>query len=374
MDPVMRAARVFLMEAETLWRERPERVLPLVAEASERGEVVKALRLAELAPENRTPLFLYEAPFAEAEPYFDGLTEAIERDYEAVRKGVADEGVELPPLSANAVALGPLKRAVLTMEQVAARLGERFAGATFALVPAQVGNDPAWRESVRALDHTPRSPRVRVAVYAPPGGPLDDALAEEGARFYVDQGELMAFIAEQGSAAGEDPATEDGPATAIASKLRALLLAAGASTTAQQHTVAAQRYEEAATLCVGEGCVLEEAMARMGRGGACLAAEAPDLAGESYRKAAVLAEGEKAWALACQAWLGVGGAYLLEDAHALAAVSYRAAAEAARRAEIAPLRAQALRMASTCLERLGREADAAGARTEAENLERRIIE
>ena len=66
MDPVMRAARVFLMEAETLWRERPERVLPLVGEASERGEMVKALRLAELAPENRRPLFLYEAPSLEA--------------------------------------------------------------------------------------------------------------------------------------------------------------------------------------------------------------------------------------------------------------------------------------------------------------------
>ena len=120
--------------------------------------------------------------------------------------------------------------------------------------------------------------------------------------------------------------------------------------------------------------MLEEAMARMGKGGAYLAAEAPDLAGESYRKAAGLAEEEEAWALACQAWLGVGGAYLLEEAHALAAVSYRSAAEAAQRAEIAPLRAQALRMASTCLQRLGREGDADAARIEAENLERGIIE
>jgi tetratricopeptide (TPR) repeat protein len=366
MDPIMRAARVFLMDAAALWRERPQRVLPLVAEASERGEMVKALRLAELAPENRRPLFLYEAPFTEAEVYFNGLTEAIGRDYEAVRKGVAQEGVEVPPFSVSPIALGPLERAALAMAAAAALLGDRFDGATVALVPGRVESGPAWRESVRALDRMARSQRVRLAVYAPPGGPLRDALREEGAHFHVDQDELMAFLAGQGGAA----AAEGGPVTAIGSRLRALLLAASASTTAREHAVAAQRYEDTAALCASEGRVLEEAMARMGRGGACLAAEVPELAVESYRKAAGLAEGEQAWALACQAWLGVGGAYLLEDAHALAAVSYRSAAEAARRAEIAPLRAQALRMASTCLQRLGREGDADASRVEAERLER----
>ena len=57
------------------------------------------------------------------------------------------------------------------------------------------------------------------------------------------------------------------------------------------------------------------------------------------------------------------------DANALAAVTYRAAAEAARRAEIAPLGAQALRMASMCLQRLGRDDDANAARSEAERLD-----
>ena len=229
MDPVMRAARVFLADADALWRERPERVLPLIAEASERGEMAKALRLAELAPENRTPLFLYEAPFAEAEPYFDGLTEAIERDYEAVRKGVANEGVELPPFAMNAIALGPLERAALAMERAAALLGERFDGATFALVPERVENGPAWRDSVRALDPMARSQRVRLAVHAPPGERFDGALAEDGARFHIDQEELTTFLVEQADPAGGDPAAEGGPGAAIGRNVRALLLSAAAS-------------------------------------------------------------------------------------------------------------------------------------------------
>src|SRR5690348_1034673 len=113
MDPITRAARAFLAEAKAFWRAWPERVLPMIAEPSERGELVKALRLAELAPENRWPLFLCEAPFIDARTYFDGLEEAIRHDYEAIREGVADEGVILPAFSMNGMALGPVGRAVL---------------------------------------------------------------------------------------------------------------------------------------------------------------------------------------------------------------------------------------------------------------------
>ena len=150
MDPVMRAVRVFLAEMDTLWWERPERVLPLLAEPSSRSDVVRALRLGELAPENRRPLFLYEEPFTEAEAYFGGFTAAIERDYAAVRKGVAAEGVNLPAFSVEAGALAPVERAVLGMERAVGRLGERFDGATFALVPPTWGTTPLARERPRA--------------------------------------------------------------------------------------------------------------------------------------------------------------------------------------------------------------------------------
>jgi hypothetical protein len=365
MDPVMRAARVFLGEAEALWRERPARGLPLVAEPSERAELVKALRLGELLPENRRPLFLYEEPFTEAEVYFRGFAAAIEHDYALVRKGAASEGVKLPAFSLEAAAVAPVERAVLWMERAAALLGERLDGATFALVPAQVHDEAAWRESVCALEQAPRTPRARLAVYAPPGGPLDGALGDEGARFHVDEDALWSFIGERGA---DGPSQE--PQAAPRAELRRLLLAAVKSTKAQQHTAAARSYEDAATLCAAEGLVLEEAMARMGLGGVCLAAGAAELAAESYTKAAALAKGKNARALECQAWMGAGGAYLVEDTFALATVSYRAAAEAARQAEIAPLRVQALRMVSTCLQRLGRDEDAEAARVEAETLER----
>ena len=38
MDPIMRAAQAFLEDTEAGWRQRPARVLPLVAAPSERGD------------------------------------------------------------------------------------------------------------------------------------------------------------------------------------------------------------------------------------------------------------------------------------------------------------------------------------------------
>ena len=116
MDPITRAAKVFFAEAKAFWRARPGHVLPIIAEPSERGELLKALLLAELAPENRRPLVLYEAPFVEPSAYFTGLVRAIEVQYEEIRKGVAEEGVVLPSFSGAAMMLDPVESAILAAE------------------------------------------------------------------------------------------------------------------------------------------------------------------------------------------------------------------------------------------------------------------
>jgi hypothetical protein len=99
-------------------------------------------------------------------------------------------------------------------------------------------------------------------------------------------------------------------------------------------------------------------MVLAGLGGAFVAAQTPELAIESYSKAAGLAEQARAWTLACHAWFGAGGAYLVRGSYGPAAVAYRAAESAAKQAEIAALRIEALRMTGACLVRAGDEKDA----------------
>jgi hypothetical protein len=198
VDPILRAASEFSAEAEAFWRADPGRVLPMVAGEGERGEIVKALRLQELALGNRRPLFLHEEPFKGPRAYFDGLTDAIRQDYAKIREGVAEEGVTLPlfpAISRGAPRTSdPMERAVFTAALAAGLLGDRFQGLCLSLVPPSVADPLGWRESIAALRRLQLPLRVRLAVFAPPGGPLDGVFDARGARLRIDDDELRDYI------------------------------------------------------------------------------------------------------------------------------------------------------------------------------------
>ena len=180
VDPITRASRAFLAEADAFWRAGKGPLLPMIAAASARGDLVKTLRLAELALSNRRPLFVYEEPFVDARVWAAGLAAAIAGDYQAVREGAEKEGVTLPPFPAAGEGPSekdpPLARAVWAMERAAALLAERLDGVLVALLPKTVADARAYREAVATLAAIRFSPRVRLAVHAPPGGPLDGVL------------------------------------------------------------------------------------------------------------------------------------------------------------------------------------------------------
>lgn len=317
MDPITRATQGFAADVEAFWRAHPGRLLPLIAEEEDRALVVQALRLREAAPDNRRPIVVHEEPFATADVYFARLAEHVAEHYEAVREGVAAEGVALGAFEETSGP--PMERAAMALERAAHLLGEGFDGLVVALIPAHVEDVAAWREGVRSLGAAPWSPRVRIAVLSPPVGPLVDVLGDEGARLDIDTGAALAFVA------GAEGST----------KLRSLLLAGAAKSDAGEHEAAAARYSEAADLCAAE-IPAEEAGARMMLGSALMAAKRLDDAAESYTKAAELATAEEAWALASQAWLGAGGALRAAGKVDAAAVAYEAAEGAARKGEPAP--------------------------------------
>jgi hypothetical protein len=377
MDPITQAVRRFAEDAEDLWHDSPHTLLALVAHEDQREDVVEALRVYEATPENRRPFIVFRAPFDAANTYFSVLAEQVAADYERVRKGVAEEGVELPAFvigDDGTVPSGAIKRAALTMNQAARLLGERFAGIVVALVPEHVVDVSGWRENVRVLAETRWSPRVRVAVFAPLGGPLCEVLKDGGALFDVAPDELMNFVKELTPVASGGPAVDGenaraeepggegdasgSPSAEAGAQLRRLLLDAAAALGAGRPVDAVTLYREARTLCQVEALAEQEVAVLMALGGAYLAADVPALGVESYRSAALLAEHLEAWPAACQAWLGVGAAYLPRENYVGATVGFRAAAVAAKRADSLPLRIEALRLVGTCLLHLGREDEA----------------
>lgn len=353
MDPVTRAALVFRAELDAFQRRYPGRVVPLVAEASLRGEMAKALRLAELDPANRRPLFLYEARFGDAGRYFEGFVDMAAEQYEAIRLGVAEERVSIPALSLGGLGDSAAQRAVTAAERIATALGGSFGGVLVAFVPEAVESGNAWKAMIADLSAIQRSPQVGIAVHSPPDGPPVCVLGCGGPRFEIDRPALVAYLKALGVKKSEGPRGSSGGLEACsagerAAKLRSLLLDAAAASGAGQHAQAASHYREARAVCAAAGMATEEAMVLLGLAGACLAAAQPGLAVESYRRAAELAARNEAWQVAGQAWLGVAGVELAGERRKAAARSFRDAAEMAERGGAEPVRAEALRMAAAC--------------------------
>jgi tetratricopeptide (TPR) repeat protein len=363
MDPITCAARRLFAEMDVFWEAAEERrTLRITASDEDRSDLVKALRLFEASPENRRPMFLYEAPFIEPRGYFTGLCDRIAQDYELVRKGAAEEGVMLPPFAVDermlAQRLSPIGRAVLHMERAATLLGERLDGVLVALVPPHVGLAGCFRECVATLAKALLSTRVHLAVVDRPNGPLESVLGATRAHFEIDQAKLLAHKKQLISQASGGPATDAQPAPTKTQELASLLLDAAESTRQGGSTKAMELYRRAIVLCRAEDLMIEEACVRMALAGACLAAGEAPAALESYRKAAELGEKKKAFPITCQAWLGAAGICFTFKRYQHAATAYESAAEAARRAPLPLLRVEALRMAGTCHLLRGSEEDA----------------
>jgi hypothetical protein len=356
MDPIMKATKSFLAEMEALWKRDPGPAVRMVAEPADRAAVIKALRLGELAPENKRPLFLHEAPFMERSAYFAGLAEAIEADYAALRAGVAEEGVLLPPFpstsSAGESRYRPMERALRAVERASVLLGPKLDGLTLALVPSRVEEEATMlRASVEAILCAPRGERTRIAIFDPGGLTLGPILEQRRVRFEIDAPALGAFLEQLGQRGSRGPGAAEAPRTSL---LRDHLSAAARATEASRLDDALAHYRAARAICRAEGRVVEEATVLMALAGLFFARQTATLAMTAYEDAAALAVGATAWALAAQARLGAGGVAMAMEWYADADTSYRAAAEAATRAEVPDLAQEALRMGAVCRELLGR--------------------
>jgi tetratricopeptide (TPR) repeat protein len=345
----MKATKSFLAAMGAHWARDPGQALRMVAEPADRGAVVKALRLAELSPGNKRPLFLYEAPFLDQGDYFAGLARAIEADYLALRAGVAAEGVILPPFfltsSAGEARYLPLERALRAVDRASILLGPRFDGLTLALVPERIASTAIYRTSAAAIGGAPFGERGRVAIFDPGGHTLGRVLELRQARFHVNAAELGAFLAQLGQRPSRGPGAVEPPPSSL---LRDHLTAAARATEQARHEDAIAHYRAARAIYRAAQRTLEEATVLIALAGAFLAAETPALAMTAYEDAAALALKANAWALAAQARLGAGGAAMGMEGYVDAAIGYRAAAEAATQAEVPELVQEARRMEAIC--------------------------
>jgi tetratricopeptide (TPR) repeat protein len=383
MDPITRASKVFLREAAAHWKARRGHVLFLLTDPSSRSDLVKTLRLAEQSPACRRPLFLFEEAFDEPKAYFAALAVSLAKDYDALKKGAAEEGVALAELPAQPKAgedrASGSGLVGLRTREIGRALEGKLEGIDIALVPRQVAAPAAFRDAVTALAAELLTSGARLLVLATPGGPLSGEVEGRAAHFHVDPDELAEYLKNLGNSPSNGPpvppphrpvpgsASADGkeepgragaPEVAASGELRRLLLSAAQASRKGDHGEARRLFGEAREQCAGQGWIVEEAVVLVALAGACLAAEAPDDAAASYEAAFTLATRKEAHSLAAQAALGKGAVRLQQKRYVEAMGAYAAAADAAERGQTSMLQVEARRMEGTAALAAGKQADA----------------
>ncbi|AUX46165.1 uncharacterized protein SOCE26_076700 [Sorangium cellulosum] len=368
MDPITLAAERFRRQWQAFWSPPPghERrgppALRVRTGPSDRKDWLKALRWMEWQPDNRHPFVVVEAPFTGEKAYVAAIAERLEHDLAALRDGLAQDGLTLPPLASSQ---GPIDEARLRRRLVEA--GQTVAGVLDGLVvvlaPARVDQAPAYRDLIARLVPASNGTTLRLAALDVPGSDLV-ALLPEGARFEVDQAALLDALKQMGGDGAPAPADgrpklaphqKDAVERALGRKiasedtgasLRRLLLDGGKAMQDGAFKLAVRKLRAARMLCHLSGLGQEEAAASIALGSAAHAAGDPRAALAAFRqgKSLALAAGHRL--LGAHAALGEAGVLLAAKRLAEARDVY---AEVARLGEEASaLVLEAMRMHGEC--------------------------
>jgi tetratricopeptide (TPR) repeat protein len=366
MDPITIAARRFAIEFDTFWRPPPGHglkgppVLRLVADRTDRKEMIKALRMMEWQPESRRPFVIVESAFASEAAFALATATTLEQDYATLRKGLADDGLTIP-------ALVPAEHPV-TMSRLAAQLdlaargvSQVLEGLLLVLVPASIDGGAPYARFVEHLASMSNGSTLRVCVLDHPS--LRNKLPGQ-ASFAIDHDALFAFLKELKTNRSKGPASAAPqlsppqkaalekelkrrvPSQPTGDELRTLLIDAGKAMSDGQFKTAVRKFRAARMLCHLSGLTQEEAATSIALGSAALAAQDKRAAIAAYRAAKQIALAGELPILAAQAELGIAGAHWSTRDYRDARASYSEVMRLA--ASIPALRLEAMRMEAEC--------------------------
>lgn len=327
MDPLTLAAKRFMRDVETFRSPPPgfkapagPRLLRVVVDPQDRGNVLKTMRWLEHEPRSRCPVSIVASDFTGIPSALRSIVERVREDYEAVRAGLADDGMTIPALvtASNELSVG----AVAALLSEAARgLAQVLGGLVVVIAPERVTDPAAYREFAEQLGHRVASRELHLLITELPDAPIHSATAWV-ARFDVDRDALLDFLANLGPAGSSGPATTprptptkeqkqalrdagvDVPSLDSARTLRRLLLEGGRALANHEPRVAVRKLRAAKMLCRLDRLEALEGAVLLGLGSAYLHTQNRHGALAAYASANELGTKLAQPTLAAQALLG----------------------------------------------------------------------
>jgi hypothetical protein len=369
MDPLTIAANRFIRAHEAAWEPPPgagraPTVLRLVAEPTDRGDVLKALRLLEWQPDGRRPFSIFEGAFAAEAAYLTALADHVEAEVAKVDAGLTEDGLTrpAPPKRPSPLHAGAL---ITHLDRLAGHVAGALEGLVVVLAPETITDPKAFAALVRSLASVPARPTaLRLDVLAFDVPDLE-AILPVAAPFELDREALFDYLRDLGGEDSAGPKDEAAPTLSPAKRaeieqqlgqrlvsrdagrtLKHLLMDGGKLLSTGHAKDAARKYRAARVLCEATGLAQESVVVTLGLGTALVAAQNLRGAEAAYRAALARAEALGNPALPVQAHFGLGGVLVMQTRWRDAREQY--AHILAKVTDDSPLRKEALRMIQAC--------------------------
>lgn len=327
MDPLTLAAKRFMRDVETFRSPPPgfkapagPRLLRVVVDPQDRGNLLKTMRWLEHEPRNQCPVSIVTSDFTDIPSALRGIVERVREDYDAVRAGLAEDGMTIPAL---AWARSELSIAAVSalLAEAAHGLAQVLGGLFVVIAPERVVDPAAYREFAEQLASKLEARELHVLMTELPDAPIHSATAWVGC-FEVDRDALLDYLANLGPKPSSGPTTMprivptkdqkralraagvDVPSLDSARALRRLLLEGGRALADHEPRVAVRKLRAAKMLCHLDRLEALEGAVLLGLGSAYLHTQNRQGALAAYASAKELGTKLRQPTLAAQALLG----------------------------------------------------------------------
>lgn len=397
MDPVSKEIDRFRESFRDFRENLDARILHVITQPEQAGNIIKALRIEEWQPDNRCPFLIFNTAYTDKEPPFEEMCTVLQEHHRLLKKGMSDQNIDIPDLN---VALSgkedPDFAFALYIQDFHNSIRGHFDGLLVCWLPTDIVDKRGWQKSVIKLLSLPFDPAIRFVIADEDRKALEKEFRKSPeilvtTDFHVDDRETLDYFKKlmgtDGSSANAVPPsvpgaplgaarpdvpppprkvgvrqpTEDEIKTAIeasgsepaltpreSDRLRRLVFDAAVASGENRPEDAIRLQQMACDICHEAGVKLEEVLMIMVLATYYQQSNQRIRAVEEYRRSESLALDMEAYAQVTQIRMSLAYLYLMHKVYDLAAVEYEKAAESAQKIADPIMRIEALRMAGTC--------------------------
>ncbi len=392
MDPISKEINRFRETFRDFRENNKARILHIITQPEQVGNIIKALRSEEWQLDNRCPFIIFNTDYTDTNDACEEMRMSLIEHYNLLRNGLKQENVNIPEFNADFKG-DPEFILAMHIKEFYKNIREEFDGLFVCWLPSNIGDHREWQKFIIQMLKFPFALNIRFVIADEGNKQLEKEFKKDEeiimtTIFNIDNKEVMDYFKKLMSSGennippsvpgvpagvarpdvpppprkvGPRQPTEEEIRSAIkatgsqpilmpdeSDKLRKLIFDAAIASGERRFNDAIRLQQSACKICHDAGVVLEETLMTILLATYYQQAKQKTESIQQYKYAEKLALQIEAYQQVTQIRMSLAYLYFMDKLYDMAALEYEKAANSASKAEDAIIQIEALRMAGTC--------------------------